>query len=456
MEHTTELKVLIIDDDRDFCLLLTEALEKSGNRVKCLYETKNVAKNIGDFNPDVILLDVIIPGRPGMDVLKEIKSSHPNIPIIMISVREDPKLIVAAINAGATDYVPKTVDNKELIEKVQKLHVMTLVIRTETKMRACSEMIGESPCASTLINMVSLVAQSDIPVFLRGDSGTGKSFIAERIHKYSKRKGRPFVTINCPAIASTLLESELFGHEKGSFTGAIKAKEGKFELANGGTVFLEDVGCLTMDLQAKLLRVIQNKEFERVGGLRTIKVDVRIIAATNQNIEQDLKEGRFREDLYYRLNVLPIYVPSLRERKQDIPSLADYFLKLSSKKENKKFKGLSSEVIKFLQSYDWPGNIRELDNAIERAVLLGKEPELKVSNFSMSEDSKKGAQYSKKATIRAKGTQPLTSLKDMERSDLEVALRESSGNISHAAKILGISRVALYRRMKKHRIGLKS
>jgi transcriptional regulator with PAS, ATPase and Fis domain len=304
--------------------------------------------------------------------------------------------------------------------------------------------------------MVSLVAQSDIPVFLRGDSGTGKSFIAERIHKYSKRKGRPFVTINCPAIASTLLESELFGHEKGSFTGAIKAKEGKFELANGGTVFLEDVGCLTMDLQAKLLRVIQNKEFERVGGLRTIKVDVRIIAATNQNIEQDLKEGRFREDLYYRLNVLPIYVPSLRERKQDIPSLADYFLKLSSKKENKKFKGLSSEVIKFLQSYDWPGNIRELDNAIERAVLLGKEPELKVSNFSMSEDSKKGAQYSKKATIRAKGTQPLTSLKDMERSDLEVALRESSGNISHAAKILGISRVALYRRMKKHRIGLKS
>ena len=456
MEHTTELKVLIIDDDRDFCLLLTEALEKSGNRVKCLYETKNVAKNIGDFNPDVILLDVIIPGRPGMDVLKEIKSSHPNIPIIMISVREDPKLIVAAINAGATDYVPKTVDNKELIEKVQKLHEMTLVIRTETKMRACSEMIGESPCASTLINMVSLVAQSDIPVFLRGDSGTGKSFIAERIHKYSKRKGRPFVTINCPAIASTLLESELFGHEKGSFTGAIKAKEGKFELANGGTVFLEDVGCLTMDLQAKLLRVIQNKEFERVGGLRTIKVDVRIIAATNQNIEQDLKEGRFREDLYYRLNVLPIYVPSLRERKQDIPSLADYFLKLSSKKENKKFKGLSSEVIKFLQSYDWPGNIRELDNAIERAVLLGKEPELKVSNFSMSEDSKKGAQYSKKATIRAKGTQPLTSLKDMERSDLEVALRESSGNISHAAKILGISRVALYRRMKKHRIGLKS
>ena len=456
MEHTTELKVLIIDDDRDFCLLLTEALEKSGNRVKCLYETNNVAKNIGDFNPDVILLDVIIPGRPGMDVLKEIKSSHPNIPIIMISVREDPKLIVAAINAGATDYVPKTVDNKELIEKVQKLHEMTLVIRTETKMRACSEMIGESPCASTLINMVSLVAQSDIPVFLRGDSGTGKSFIAERIHKYSKRKGRPFVTINCPAIASTLLESELFGHEKGSFTGAIKAKEGKFELANGGTVFLEDVGCLTMDLQAKLLRVIQNKEFERVGGLRTIKVDVRIIAATNQNIEQDLKEGRFREDLYYRLNVLPIYVPSLRERKQDIPSLADYFLKLSSKKENKKFKGLSSEVIKFLQSYDWPGNIRELDNAIERAVLLGKEPELKVSNFSMSEDSKKGAQYSKKATIRAKGTQPLTSLKDMERSDLEVALRESSGNISHAAKILGISRVALYRRMKKHRIGLKS
>ncbi len=454
-----ELKVLIIDDDRDFCLLLTDALEKNAYLVKCIHDTKNVISNIETFSPDVILLDVIIPGRSGIDILAEIKRSYPNIPIVMISVRDDSKIIVAAMSAGASDYIPKTADNKELIKKIQKLHEMTKLMKTEAQMRSGSELIGASTCASTLINMVSIVSQSDVPVFLRGESGTGKSFTAELIHKYSTRKDHPFITINCPAIPTALLESELFGHEKGSFTGAIKAKEGKFEQANGGTVFLEEVGCLTLDLQAKILRVIQNKEFERVGGLRTIKVDVRIIAATNQNIEEDMREGRFREDLYYRLNVLPIYIPPLRERKEDISLLAEHFLRIASKKENKKFGSLSSDVIKFLQSYEWPGNIRELDNVIERAVLLGKEPQLKVSNFLISTDSRRTSRGLRSCAIgRSTQTdhQTLTSLKEMERADLVNALRDSSGNISQAAKILGISRVALYRRMKKHKIGLKS
>jgi DNA-binding NtrC family response regulator len=456
MGNTTNIKVFIIDDDRDFCLLLTNSLEKKDCCVQCQHETKDVVKNIGVFKPDVILLDVMIPGKSGIEVLKEIKGLYPDTPIIMISVRKDPTLIVAAMSAGATDYIPKDVDNEELIKKIQKLQEMKVVLRTENKMKMCSEIIGDSASASTLLNMIGIVSQSDIPVFMRGESGTGKSFIAELIHKYGKRKDRPFVTINCPGIPAALLESEFFGHEKGSFTGAIKTKEGKFELAEGGTIFLEEVGCLSMDLQAKILRVIQNKEFERVGGVRTIKADVRIIAATNQNIEQDLKEGRFREDLYYRLNVLPIYIPPLRERKEDISAFAERFLELSSKKENKKFNSLSSEVIKFLQSYDWPGNIRELDNAIERAVLMGKEPELKVSDFSIHLDVTKGARYSSKTLTAPTRERPLTSLKEMERADLESALRDCAGNISHAAKALGISRVALYRRMKKHKIGLKS
>jgi transcriptional regulator with PAS, ATPase and Fis domain len=350
---------------------------------------------------------------------------------------------------GASDYIPKTVENNELVDKIRKLYEMTYAKKTSGKIRSYSEIVGESNCIRNLIDVISTVAQSNMPVFLKGESGTGKSLIAETIHKYSKRKDGPFVTINCPATSPMLLESEFFGHEKGSFTGAINTKEGKFEIANGGTIFLDEIGTLSLDLQVKILRVIQNKEFERVGGLKTIKVDVRIIAATNQDIEQSVQEGKFREDLYYRLNVLPIFVPPLRNRKEDIPILAEHFLKQFAKSEGKKFNKLSNEVLTFLRSYDWPGNIRELDNIIGRAVVMGREPDLKISDFSSITEAKN--KITKKID-----EEPLTSLKDMEHTELVRALKDSSGNISRAAKILGISRVALYRRMKKYGIELKN
>ncbi|MFH1223564.1 MAG: sigma-54 dependent transcriptional regulator [Pseudomonadota bacterium] len=446
------MKVLIIDDSQDFCLVLSKVLEKNDCQVACYQESKNISEKISNFSPDVILLDVVMPNKSGIDVLAEIKKLNASIPVIMISNREDAKLIVGAMKAGASDYIPKTIDSQELVKKIQSVYNIGMMKETGDGLKTYADIIGVSNSTKNLINMISTVSQSDAPVFLRGDSGTGKSMVAETIHKYSKRRNGPFVTINCPAIPSTLLETEFFGHEKGSFTGAIKNKEGKFEIATGGTVFLDEIGDLTIDLQVKILRIIQNKEFERVGGLKTLKTDVRIIAATNQNVEQAVKDGKFREDLYYRLNVLPIYIPSLKERKDDVPILAEHFLKLSSKREGKNFNKLSQEVINLLTAYDWPGNIRELENSIERAIILGKEPDIKAEDFSFTKNIKTNTDPN---SIFSSEPQ-FTSLRDMEYSDLVSALKRSSGNISQTAKTLGISRDTLYRRMRKHGIGLKN
>ena len=374
----------------------------------------------------------------------------------MISNREDSKLIVSAMKAGASDYIPKTADNEELWEKIKKLSEIQQIKSAETELKNFSNIIGDSESTKNMMKMISKVTQTDAPVFLRGESGTGKSLIAETIHSHSNRKKGPFLTINCPAIPINLLESELFGHEKGSFTGAIRTKEGKFEVANGGTVFLDEIADLPMDLQVKILRVIQNKEFERVGGVKTIKTDVRIIVATNKNVEKAVKDGSFREDLFYRLNVLPIYIPSLRDRKDDIPMLVKHFFDLHTKREGKKFNPLSKEIIEMLQRYPWPGNIRELENIVERAIILGKEPELRIHDFPENLGQKN---FIEERTYNDGNNEktangPL-SLKDMEYQKMVNALKECSGNISKAAKILNVSRDTLYRRMKKHGIELK-
>jgi len=449
LEDVIKTRVLVIDDSKDFCTLLTGTLDKNDCQVMCYNKTENVIKAITDFAPDVVLLAVEMSQRSGIQVLTEIKSAIPRMPVIMLNGGVNSKLIVDAMQKGAADYIPKTMDNEELVNAIRKISEVTLIKDTANKLKAgTANIIGESSSVKNLRSMINNVAVSDIPIFLKGESGTGKSMAAEAIHRCSKRKFKPFGTINCSSLPPTLLEAELFGYEKGSFTGAINAKKGKFEIADGGTIFLDEIGVLSMDLQVKILRIIQDKEFERIGGLNIIKIDVRIIAATNMNVELAIKEGRFREDLYYRLNVLPIFIPPLRERKTDIPPLAEHFLKLSSDKEHKNFNKLSSEVINLLTSYEWPGNIRELDNMIKRAVVLGKEPELKVTDFALPINSKN-------ATTNNISEAPLTSLKDMEHEDLESALKGSSGNITKAAKKLGISRVTLYLRMKKHGISLK-
>jgi two-component system response regulator AtoC len=415
---------------------------------------EKLAQNINEFKPELMLLDVVLPTKSGIEILAEIRAIDSEIPVIMISNREDAKLIVAAMKAGAYDYIPKTFDPEDIWDKIKKTIDIGVMKNTEKELRDYCPIIGECYNAKNLIKMISKVAQTEAPVFLRGESGTGKSLVAETIHGHSKRRDKPFMTINCPAIPAMLLESELFGHEKGSFTGAIKTKEGKFEVANGGTVFLDEIGDLTIDLQVKILRIIQNKEFERVGGVKTFKTDVRIIAATNMDVERAVQEGRFREDLFYRLNVLPIYLPSLRERKEDIPMLAEHFMNIYSKKNNKKFNKIPDDVMNMLSEYAWPGNIRELENVIERAIILGKEPELKRTDFNLI-GTKFRVPEAASDTADLKQPGPIN-LKDMEYKKLVDALQKTSGNISQTAKILGISRDTLYRRMKKHGIGLKS
>jgi DNA-binding NtrC family response regulator len=455
-----------MDDDRDFCRLLSKIFEAKGCSTICMHEPAGLIDRLKQSSMDLVLLDVMLPLKSGIEVLTEIKTFDPNIPVVMISNRDDAKMVVSAMKAGAYDYIPKTLDPGDVWDKIKKLLELQDLKKTERKLKLDNPIIGQSSATKNLVSMIGKVAQAEAPVFLRGESGTGKSLIAETIHKFSKRSQKPFVTINCPSIPSGLFESELFGHEKGSFTSAIRTKEGKFEIADQGTVFLDEIGDLPLDLQVKILRVIQNKEFERVGGLKTIKKDVRIIAATNKDIEKAVTEGKFREDLYYRLNVLPVYIPPLRERMDDIAILAEHFIEIYSQREKKNFDKLSGEVLDFILTYPWPGNIRELENVIERAVILSKGPEFKKEDFNLSSTNlNKDSGYKDKSSSRMGDLFPSTtsnadskprSLKDMEYNNMMDALSRTSGNISKAAQILGISRDTLYRRMKKHGVGLKS
>ncbi len=439
--------ILIVDDDPDFSMLLAKYLRSKGFEVTIAATAKEGVESAKRSAPDVALVDVKLPDQSGVDLIDTFKSIDESIPIIMVSCLGDPKLVVDALQFGAGDYVQKPVDNEELLEKIGRALELRSGSTLEKELGGEGLLIGESFQTKKLIREISKIANSDAPVLLRGESGTGKTLVAEIIHSHSPRRDRPFVTINCPAIPEHLLESELFGHEKGAFTGAIRDKIGKFELAKGGTVFLDEIGDLPSELQVKILRVLQGHEYERVGGLKTIHVDVRIIAATNRDLEHAISDNRFREDLFYRLNVLPLYVPALRERKEDIPLLAEYFLRYYNRKSNKHFKSIPEKVMKKLIDHPWYGNVRELQNVIERAVVLGRGPQINISNIAMSNVPQRSA-----APAEEKES---ASLKEIEYKALLKALEESGGNISRAAKTLGIGRDTVYRRLKKHKIQLK-
>lgn len=441
-------RILLVDDDPEFVALIGKYLRSKGFDVFAAgtaQECRNVMANV---QPNVALIDVKLPDQSGVDLVGEIKAIDEATPVIMISAFGDPKLVVEAMQAGASDYIQKPIDHEELLNKLNVALELREEISIEKELGDNHAIIGKSARTRQLLRQIGKVAKSDAPVLFRGESGTGKSLVAEIIHGHSPRKDKPFVTINCPAIPEHLLESELFGHEKGSFTGAVKEKIGKFELANGGTVFLDEIGYLPLELQVKILRVLQGHEFERVGGLRTIRVDVRIIAATNRNLEQAIHDGRFREDLFYRLNVLPLNIPPLRERREDIPLLVDHFLSYYSRKENKRFETISETILNRLVEYHWPGNIRELQNVIERAVVLGKGPILRLADFTINPAPSA-------ATAPPQEMESITTLKDMEYKALVRALEQSGGNISKTARLLGVGRDTVYRRLRKHKIGLK-
>ena len=450
-------KILIIDDDNLVCISLKKALIKLGYDVDICMNGGEAFDKIETFEPDIILLDIYLTTHNGLDLLKEFQKKFFHIPVIMITGYSDVKIAVSAIKSGAFDFLLKPIDleqlqlviskaiaNISLKGEVDKLHE---ILREDELSR---DFFGKSKNIQRVLGAVEKLAKSsDTTILIQGESGTGKEVFAKYIHQNSPRKNQAFIQINCATIPKELAESELFGHEKGAFTGAaMKTKMGKFELANGGTILLDEIGELSMDLQVKLLRVLQEKKFYRLGGEKELSIDVRVLAATNRNLEEEVKAGRFREDLFYRLNVAAVTVPSLRDRKEDIPLLAYSFLKEFAAKFGKNIKGIDYEASKFIQDYHWKGNIRELRNVMERIILLLEEDELKLRHFAfLYENNPTSESESDKFILKVpnQGVKIDVVLKALIQKTLSI----TNGNQVQAAKVLGLSRSKLRYRMEQ-------
>lgn len=412
--------------------------------------------------PDLILMDINLPGMNGVDALKEVKKRNPDLPVIMLSAQTDIEVAINSLKDGASDYFSKPIDFQKLevaIRNALQVREMTSQLR-DLKERIAGQahfdnIVSSSGEMQEVFRLLNKVKDNDIPVLVLGESGTGKELISKAIHFNGKRKDGPFVVVNCASIPHDLLESELFGHEKGAFTGAHQRRIGKFEQAHTGTIFLDEIGELDFSLQAKLLRVIQSKEFERVGGGELIKSDVRMISATNRDLHDDVKEKRFREDLYFRLSAFPIILPPLRQRKSDILSLGEHFLRLFAKEQGKPDLRFSRNALKLLYEYPWPGNVRELENVVQRAVVMADGNEISeqelpgtLQSFAQSpSQTKTGLPFFEAST-------PVVPLEKVKEAALRHALKSSSGNIVEAASNLKIGRATLYRLMKKYKIVL--
>jgi len=381
------VKMLIVDDEPNMRKVLADVFSDEGMIVDVAANGLTAVSLVEKNSYDAAIVDLRLPDITGIDVIREIRRRNLSTVILMITAFSTVETAIQAMKLGAYDYVTKpfkTDDLKARIHEAISGSQSRLVGAAEADGAGFNGVIGQSPQVRQIFEMISDIAPTNATVLIYGESGTGKELLAEYIHKRSLRARKPFVKVNCAAIPETLLESELFGHEKGAFTNAVARKPGRFELANGGTIFLDEIGEMSLGMQSKLLRVVQEKEFERVGGTQTIKVDVRIIAATNQDLMRAIREGRFREDLYYRLSVVPIMLPPLRERKEDIPELAMMFMRRYAEETGKPVTGFSEEAMRVLQSYNWPGNIRELQNCIERAVILSKGTEIQVKDLYLS------------------------------------------------------------------------
>ena len=452
-----QFKILIIDDDDLVCISLKKVLNKLGYLVQICMEGDEAFDAVEEFEPDVILLDIYLTTHNGLELLKEFKNHFYHIPVIMITGYSDVSIAVTAIKTGAFDFLLKPLDIEQLkivLDKAfQNLKLKAEVNKLKTLLGGSDitrEYFGKNKKIQKLLNAVEKFTKSpDTTILIEGESGTGKEVFAKYIHQISSRNNSAFVQINCSAIPKDLAESELFGHEKGAFTGAAqKTKLGKFELAEGGTILLDEIGDLSLDLQVKLLRILQEKRFYRVGGEKEIKVDVRVLAATNKNLEEEVSKGNFREDLYYRLNVAKISIPPLRERKDDISVLAYFFLNEFSNKFNKRINGIQSETLALLESYTWKGNIRELRNAMERAILLVDDEELSERHFSFLLNGihkNKKEEHSFELKIPTKGVKIDLVLRDLIQKTLKI----TKGNQVQAAKILGLSRSKLRYRMEQ-------
>ncbi len=441
--------ILVADDDADIRDILKDTLSSLGARIVTAVDGQDCIDRVEGCAPDVLLLDIEMPGKSGLQVLQELQQRGSKATIIMITAYGTIERAVQAIKQGAYDFLTKPFDLDHIALVVEKaLEREKLKRSLERYSEETGERYrligGESPKMRAAIETAKKAAASRSTVLLLGESGAGKEVFARAIHEWSERRREPFIAINCVGLSKELLESELFGHEKGAFTGAHQLKKGKMELAHGGTVFLDEVGDISAELQTKLLRFLQEREFERVGGSQPIRVDVRIIAATNRDLTSAIKEGRFREDLYYRLNVIPIVLPRLRERKEDIPVLAKHFLRRAATETKKNVIGIAEDAEAMLVAYEWPGNVRELANVIERAVVLGPGPEISIYDLPLHSVLKEN-----------NGGESLSYRQALDTAKKQVvarALAQTNGNRAAAARLLGLHKTHLLNLIRSLRI----
>jgi DNA-binding NtrC family response regulator len=458
-------KILIVDDDKDMRDILSNLISSDGYKAITASNGRKALIETRAHSPDLVLLDIRLPEIDGLKVLEEIKKMDKDIPIIMLTAYEDVKSAVQAMKSGAFDYITKPFDNEEMALNIKRaLQTRYLYREVENLRRRLEEktdrarFMGESPRIKQVLNQVKLIAPTNMTVIIQGESGTGKELIARMIHEESLRHDKPFIAVDCGTLPENLVESELFGYEKGAFTGADKRKEGSFESANGGTLFLDEMINLPLSLQVKLLRVIQERKVQHLGGTKEIKIDVRIITATNAILADEVKKGRFRGDLYYRLNEFNINLPPLREREEDIPSLAKYFLEEAKLEFNKKIEDISGEGMKSLLNYSWPGNVRELRNEVRKAALLTDSNYIREINLPVDVTSnfeivipprpplEKGGEGGFEGLSLREATKKIT--EEAEKKVIKEALAQAKNNKSKAAKILKIDRMTLYSKIK--------
>lgn len=444
-------RILIVDDDPTHCRMLATVLGAEGYETVSAPDGRTAIERVEAGFYDLILMDIRMAHVDGIQALERIKRLNPEIPVVMMTAYSSVSTAVQAMKSGAYDYLTKPLDIDELKMLVTKalrhlkLEQENLFLKEQLGSRFdFANIIGRSPKMQKLLETVAMVAPTEATVLIQGESGTGKELIANAIHQNSPRKDSPLIKINCAALPETLLESELFGHEKGAFTGAAIARKGRFQMAHHGTIFLDEIGEMPMALQTKILRVLQEREFEPVGSAKTVQVDTRIVTATNKNLLEEIKSNRFREDLYYRINVVSVTAPALRERREDIPLLAEHFLKHYAEKNHRQVKGFTPKSMDLLMRYNWPGNVRELENVIERSVIMARGQSITAQELPNSLNAPETPTEPENA--RASGK----SLKEVEKEMILRTLEETGGNRTQCARILGISRRTLQLKLKEY------
>jgi DNA-binding NtrC family response regulator len=460
-------RILVVDDEEIVCESVKRILEEEGYEVESALSGREAFEKMSETPFDIVITDLKMPGIDGMEVLRTIRRDYPNTIVIMITGFSTVETAVEAMKLGAFDYIPKPFTPDEVSVVIKKaieqknLLLENIYLRQELQEKyGFHNIVGKSKKMQEIYRIIAKVAPTDSTVLIYGQSGTGKELIARAIHFNSPRRDRPFVPVDCAVLSENLLESELFGHIRGSFTGAVTTKLGLFEIADGGTVFLDEVGNISLSIQAKLLRVLQEREFTPVGGTKSKKVDIRLIAATNKDLEKMIKEGTFREDLYYRLNIVPIYLPPLKEREEDIPLLAIHFLKKYSEQMGKKIKGFLPEAIEKLMRYSWPGNVRELENVIERTVVMIEEDMVRAEHIILpgqqrQEDSTVYIPMTSEELKEIKKQLREKAVEEVEKAFILKALERNQWNVTKASEEVGMLRPNFQALMRKYNIRVR-